>query len=79
VARAVWKPAPSLGVSAEAWLTAGGPHHTVLSRAVGVEELYDLAEMVSTELLVIDSATTTREFAKEVRWNAAYYRLARGF
>ncbi|HTJ36414.1 MAG TPA: L-arabinose isomerase [Dactylosporangium sp.] len=79
VARAVWKPAPDLSTSAESWLTAGGPHHTVLSQAVGVEELQDLAEMVSTELLVIDSSTTTRQFAKEVRWNAAYYRLARGF
>ncbi|WP_238007884.1 L-arabinose isomerase [Dactylosporangium sp. AC04546] len=78
VARAVWKPAPSLSTSAEAWLTAGGPHHTVLSQAVGAEELHDLAEMVGTELLVIDNDTTTREFTKEVRWNAAYYRLARG-
>ncbi|GAA2360795.1 L-arabinose isomerase [Dactylosporangium salmoneum] len=79
VARAVWRPAPDLATSAEAWLTAGGPHHTVLSQAVGVEELADLAEMVGTELLVIDAATTPRSFAKEVRWNAAYYRLARGF
>ena len=44
--------------SAEAWLTAGGPHHTVLSQAVGVEELHDFAEMVGTELLVIDADTT---------------------
>ncbi|WP_426514281.1 L-arabinose isomerase [Dactylosporangium sp. McL0621] len=79
VARAVWKPAPDLATSAESWLTAGGPHHTVLSQAVGVEELHDLAEMVGTELLVIDQNTTARQFAKEVRWNAAYYRLARGF
>ncbi|MFI5907850.1 L-arabinose isomerase [Dactylosporangium sp. NPDC051541] len=79
VARAVWKPAPDLATSAESWLTAGGPHHTVMSSAVGVEELHDLAEMVGTELLVIDADTTTRQFAKEVRWNAAYYRLARGF
>jgi L-arabinose isomerase len=79
VARAVWKPAPSLSTSAECWLTAGGPHHTVLSSAVGAEELADLAEMVGTELLVIDEATTTRSFVKEVRWNQAYHRLARGF
>ncbi|XVV15658.1 L-arabinose isomerase [Actinoplanes sp. CA-131856] len=79
VARAVWKPAPDLSTSAEAWLTAGGPHHTVLSSAIGVEELTDLAEMLSCELLVIDPDTTIREFVKEVRWNQAYYRLARGF
>ncbi|MEU4557941.1 L-arabinose isomerase [Actinoplanes sp. NPDC023936] len=79
VARAVWKPAPSLETSAECWLTAGGPHHTVLSSSVGAEELADLAEMAGTELLVIDAATTTRSFTKEVRWNQAYHRLARGF
>src|SRR5262249_20596854 len=29
VARAVWRPKPELSTAAEAWLTAGGPHHTV--------------------------------------------------
>ncbi|GAA3218010.1 L-arabinose isomerase [Dactylosporangium siamense] len=79
VARAVWKPRPDLSTSAESWLTAGGPHHTVLSFAVGTEELQDLADMTGTELLVIDADTTVRQFAKEVRWNQAYHRLARGF
>ncbi|MFF7159379.1 L-arabinose isomerase [Streptomyces sp. NPDC008139] len=78
VARAVWRPAPDLRTSTEAWLTAGGPHHTVLSSAVGSEELSDLAEMLRTELLLIDDSTTIREFAKEIRWNQAYYRLAAG-
>ncbi|NUT41757.1 MAG: L-arabinose isomerase, partial [Thermoactinospora sp.] len=79
VARAVWKPRPSLPVSTESWLTAGGPHHTVLSRSVGVEELNDLADMLGVELVVIDRNTTPRQFAKELRWNQAYYRLAGGF
>ncbi|SNS75659.1 L-arabinose isomerase [Streptosporangium subroseum] len=79
VARAVWKPLPDLRTSTEAWLTAGGPHHTVLSSAIGVEELADLADMVGVELLVIDADTKIREFAKEIRWNQAYYRLAQGF
>lgn len=79
VARAVWEPAPSLETSAECWLIAGGPHHTVLSSAIGLEELHDLAEMMRTELLVIDHDTTTRGFSKELRWNQAYYRLAQGF
>jgi L-arabinose isomerase len=79
VARAVWKPLPDFGTSVESWLTAGGPHHTVLSQAVGSEELRDLAEMLETELLVIDGDTTVRDFGRQVRWNQAYYRLARGF
>ena len=36
----------------------------------------DFADMTRTELLVIDDTTTLREFQREVRWNAAYYRLA---
>ena len=50
MARAVWKPAPDLATSAEAWITAGGPHHTVLSTALTAEHLWDLSEMVGTEL-----------------------------
>ncbi|GAB7053014.1 L-arabinose isomerase [Catenuloplanes indicus] len=77
VARAVWKPAPSLSTSAECWLTAGGPHHTVLTQAIGTETLRDFATMLQTELLLIDGNTTTHDFADRVRWNSAYYRLAR--
>ncbi|GGK87616.1 L-arabinose isomerase [Planomonospora parontospora subsp. parontospora] len=79
VARAVWRPRPDLRTSAEAWLTAGAPHHTVLSAAIGAEELTDFADMLGVELLVIDADTTSRQFAKELRWNQAYYRLAQGF
>ena len=76
VARAVWQPEPDLRTSAETWIMAGGPHHTVLSTALGVEELDDLAELARTELVVIDADTTPRRFARELRWNQAYYRLA---
>ncbi|GLW20848.1 L-arabinose isomerase [Microbispora sp. H10670] len=79
VARAVWRPRPDLRTSAESWITAGAPHHTVLSSALGAEELTDFADMLGVELLVIDEATTPRQFAKELRWNQAYYRLAQGF
>ncbi|MCG5217832.1 L-arabinose isomerase [Streptosporangium sp. KLBMP 9127] len=78
VARAVWRPRPDLRTSAESWLTAGAPHHTVLSAAVGREELTDFADMLGVELLVIDADTTTRQFTRELRWNQAYHRLARG-
>ncbi len=78
VARAVWRPRPDFHTSVESWLTAGGPHHTVLSSAIGAEELTDFAEMARTELLLIDGATTRRRLADEIRWNQAYYRLAQG-
>jgi L-arabinose isomerase len=79
VARAVWKPAPDLRTSTEAWLTAGGPHHTVLSTALTAEHLWDFAEMTRTELVMIDAETRPRRFLQELRWNQAYYRLAQGF
>jgi L-arabinose isomerase len=78
VARAVWKPAPDLYTSTEAWLTAGGPHHTVLSTALASEHLWDFAEMTRTELALIDADTTVRRFTQELRWNQAYHRLVLG-
>ncbi len=78
VARAVWQPAPSLSTSAECWLTAGGPHHTVLTRAVDSSVLRDFARMAETELVLIDADTTTDAFADRLRWNQAYHRLAHG-
>ena len=79
VARAVWKPRPDFTTSTEAWLTAGGAHHTVLSTAVGIEAFEIFAELSRTELLVIDETTTRRGFRDQVRWNQAYHRLAQGF
>ncbi len=78
VARAVWRPKPDFSTSAAAWLTAGAPHHSVLSTAVGTEVFDDFAAMANVELLTIDATTSLRDFAKEVRWNQAYYRLALG-
>jgi L-arabinose isomerase len=79
VARAVWRPRPDWGTSTEAWLTAGGPHHTVLSESVDTATLAGLADMLGVELLVIDADTTIRGFVREIRSNQAYYRLAQGF
>ena len=79
VARAVWQPHPNLRTSTEAWLMAGGPHHTVLSSALSAEHLDDLAEMTGTELVLVDADTTVRGLARELRWNQAYHRLAQGF
>jgi L-arabinose isomerase len=76
VARAIWKPRPDFRTSAECWLTAGGAHHTVLSTGAGLEAFEMFADMTQVELLVIDEATTRRGFRDEVRWNAAYHRLA---
>jgi L-arabinose isomerase len=79
VARAVWAPKPDFATSTECWLSAGGPHHTVMSTALNSEHLTDLAEMLGVELALIGAETKTSQFLKELRWNNAYHRLAMGF
>jgi L-arabinose isomerase len=78
VARALWEPRPSLKVAAEAWLLAGGPHHTSFSTALRREHLEDFAEMAGIELVTIGDATSVTDIKKELRWNQAYHQLARG-
>ena len=73
VARMLWKPYPNLQTSAEAWILAGGGHHTAFSNIISTEMLRDWCEMVGVECAVIDNATTIPQFRNELRWNAAYW------
>jgi L-arabinose isomerase len=76
VACAVWKPAPSLAISAESWIYAGGSHHTVLSTALDPEVLVDFANIAQVEHLRISASTTSEDFHKEIKWNGAFYKLS---
>jgi L-arabinose isomerase len=75
VARVLWKPQPSLRDSAEAWIYAGGAHHTVFSYVVTVEQLVDWAEMVGIEVVIIDQDTKIYAFRNELRWNDITWKL----
>lgn len=75
VAKVLWKPLPSLSEATEAWIYAGGAHHTVLSFTVTTEQLYDFAEMTGIECVVIDQNTNLRQFRNELKWNEIYYKL----
>jgi len=76
VARVLWRPRPSLAAAAEAWILAGGAHHTAYSRAVRTEWLRDWAELAGVEFLLIGAGCDPEELRKEIRWNDAAYRLA---
>jgi L-arabinose isomerase len=76
VARAVWQPAPSLAESAEAWILAGGSHHTVLTNSVSLETIEDFARMMNVEHVIIDENTKLRDYRKDLQYAAAYWRLA---
>jgi len=78
VARAIWKPHPDFETAAEAWLRAGGAHHTAFSAALPLQTLEDFAEIAAIELVLIDERTRLRELRNELRWNQAAYRLAEG-
>ena len=75
VARVLWKPQPSLQTAAEAWIHAGGAHHTCFSYVVTTEHLIDWAEMVGIEYVVINKDTTIASFKNDLRLNDIYYRL----
>jgi L-arabinose isomerase len=76
VARAIWRPAPDLATSAEAWMMAGGPHHTVLSTSATSDLLSTFAAMCGIEFLRIDERTRIDALASEIRWNSVYYHLS---
>jgi len=76
VARAVWMPEPSLSVSAESWIYAGGSHHTVLTTALEMETLQDFAEIAGVEFLAITFETNALEFRRQVRSNGTYFKLS---
>ncbi|MCB8994816.1 MAG: L-arabinose isomerase [Bacteroidales bacterium] len=77
VARVVWIPEPDLKTSAEAWIHAGGAHHTGFSMAIGVEEMENFAEMAGMEFMLIDKDTKIRDFKNALRWNDLYFQLKR--
>ena len=75
VAHAVWVPRPDLATAAEAWLLAGGPHHTCFTQALPLEAVEDFAEIAGIELVTIGADTTTGRTRRELRWNEAYHLL----
>lgn len=74
VATAFWKPEPNLSVGAEAWILAGGAHHTAFSYDLGAEQMGDFAAAMGIEAVYIDKDTTIRNFKNELRWNAVAFR-----
>ena len=74
VARVLWKPLPDLVTASEAWILAGGGHHTAYSDAIDVELIRTFGEMTGIECLEINNDTTIPQFRKELRWNAVAFR-----
>lgn len=76
VARAFWVPEPNFKTGCEAWILAGGAHHTGFSQSLTREHLEDFSEISGIELLTIGSETKIPDFKKELRWNEVAYHLS---
>ncbi len=74
VATAFWTPRPNLRTGAEAWILAGGAHHTAFSYDLSAEQLGDWAACMGIEAVYIDADTTIRQFKNELLWNSVAYR-----
>ncbi|MFQ6803874.1 MAG: L-arabinose isomerase [Lachnospiraceae bacterium] len=74
VATNFWTPKPSLEVGAEAWIYAGGAHHTAFTYDLTAEQMGDWAAAMGIEAVFIDENTTIRQLRNELRWNSVYYR-----
>ena len=77
VANALWKAQPDLTTASEAWILAGGAHHTVFSHALTLDDMRLFAELNDIELTVIDNDTRLPAFKDALRWNEVYYGLKR--
>jgi L-arabinose isomerase len=75
VARVLWKPEPSLKSAAEAWIYAGGAHHTSFSYVVDAEQLADFAEMMDIEFVHINKDTKVSALRNELRLNDIAWKL----
>lgn len=78
VARAVWECEPDFKTALQAWILAGGAHHTAYSYDVTSEMLEDFANIAGIELALIDANTTMPTFKQDLRMNEVYWHLAKG-
>eukprot|EP00727_Mastigamoeba_balamuthi_P007107 m51a1_g3016 putative l-arabinose isomerase (922) ;mRNA; r:856826-860111 len=74
VARVMWKPMPDLSTSAEAWIMAGGAHHTVLSYQLDAEHIRDWCNIMGVEFVHIGKNTDLAQLQAELMCNDVVWR-----
>ena len=74
VAHAVYRPLPDLARGTEAWIHAGGAHHTVFSQNVSVDQLRAWAEVFGIECVHIGADTDPAQLKQMLRWGEAAWR-----
>ena len=74
VATNFWTPYPDLYTGAEAWIIAGGAHHTAFTYDLTAEQMGDWAELMGIEAVFINEHTTIPEFKRDLKLGEVYYR-----
>jgi L-arabinose isomerase len=75
VARVMWKPEPGLISASEAWIYAGGAHHSVLSYDLTAEHMRSFSEIMGIEFVHIHAGTDPEELAGRLAMNDIVWRL----
>lgn len=74
VATNFWTPKPDMYTGAEAWILAGGAHHTAFSYDLTAEQMGDWAAAMGIEAVYIDQDTKIRELKRDLMLGEVFYR-----
>lgn len=74
VGHAFWTLTPNFEVGTQAWILAGGAHHSAFSLDVDADMLRMFAEYFDIEFIHINHSTKLTDLKNELRWNDIAYR-----
>lgn len=75
VGHVFWKLKPNFDIGTQAWVIAGGAHHSAFSLDIDADMLRTFAEFFGIEFIHINEETTIPHLKHELLWNDAAYKL----
>lgn len=74
VASNFWTPEPDMYTGAEAWILAGGAHHTAFTYDLTAEQMGEWANAMGIEAVYIDKDTKIRDFKRDLMLGEVFYK-----
>ncbi len=74
VATTFWTPRPDFKTGLEAWVIAGGAHHSAFSFDLSSEQMADWGRHMGVETVVLDNDTTIKDLQRDLMLGSLYYR-----
>ena len=74
VATNFWTTKPDMYTGAEAWILAGGAHHTAFTYDITAEQMGDWAAAMGIEAVYIDKDTKIRDFKRDLMLGEVFYK-----